>query len=444
MPTPTFTGKIPFVPPGFNNTNIGVGNVLIPRDLPYLTSPIIWDNPTKLPRQLNVTLDQILKNQGPYTTTTTMLIEVAGYTENLFWQSYVPQVRFYFQVPGRGTVEKIYSTEDPGWSLTPRTFRFPGKSIPGTSLSGVISNVTDLGVPTSVGIYFASAGDRVANEWRGVFVRFTLNISVRVNCTGSHLDSVICSEYCQDNLQECYTDERAYCFPGNIGSSEPCQNYVQNYIQNVRTDPGLDSDLTTYCKKYAGFGDLFKSNNQADIDLCACHMPQDQYDNFANQLFDLYPGFANLGLNKRCLIPQCADSPYKTVGTTKQCLVPKCINFASFTNNGTFDQSKITINQNAPGCANIVGPTPGPGPGPGPGPTPGPGPGPRPGPGPGPGPGPTPAPSGTNWALIIGIILGVVVLIIIIIVVVLLARPKASPPSPVPPNGEGALLISTE
>lgn len=435
MPTPTFTGKIPIVPAGFNNTT-NSGNTRVSRNLPYLSSPVIWDNPTKLPRQLNATLDQVLQNQGPYTVATTMTIEVAGSTKNLVWQTTRPMANFFFQSSDGRMISKTYNTLEPPSSLAPRTYYFPGPRIPGTSVSGIISTETDLGIPTSVDLLFVSGGDRVANEWTGVFVRFTLNIRVQFNCTGSYLDSVVCSEYCQANLQECLTDERAFCFPGNIGASKSCQQYVKNYIQGVRPSAELDDDLENYCKKYAGMGDLFESGNQVDIDLCACHMPQEQYDNFANQLFDLYPGFANLGQNPRCLVPQCAASAYKTTEIGKQCKVSPCINFVNFENNGTFDQSTIIIKQSGE-CADIVGPTPTPAP------TPTPVPGPTPTPAPTPTPTPSPSvPSRFNWNLIVGIILGAIILLMIIAIIIIATRPRPSPPllppfyNPLPEMGQ--------
>jgi uncharacterized integral membrane protein len=52
-------------------------------------------------------------------------------------------------------------------------------------------------------------------------------------------------------------------------------------------------------------------------------------------------------------LPQCASSAYTTVAIGKVCNVPKCLNIASFNNNGTFTNSKVTINQCDPACVNI-------------------------------------------------------------------------------------------
>jgi hypothetical protein len=84
-------------------------------------------------------------------------------------------------------------------------------------------------------------------------------------------------------------------------------------------------------------------------------MQEEQYTNFENSLFEAFPGFSALGFNKRCLVPGCSSSIFKNVDIKGgKCLPPKCMNIFSFNNNGTIDGSKVEINQNIEGCANLV------------------------------------------------------------------------------------------
>lgn len=189
-------------------------------------------------------------------------------------------------------------------------------------------------------------------------------MNLEVLCSELNLEQAICSQYCTTNLTSCVNDMVLYCFtpPSGqsaanmpIGTSLICQEFVQNYIQQNGPLAQFDQGLNSYCStKYQGFGDLFDSNNQTDQELCACHMPAAQYAAFEQQLTQLYPGFQNLGVVDECLLPQCASSQYKSTVTTAKCNLPQCINIASFNNNGTFNQSSVTINQSS-NCANIVG-----------------------------------------------------------------------------------------
>jgi hypothetical protein len=200
----------------------------------------------------------------------------------------------------------------------------------------------------------------------GYSLTLTVGISVTAECSGQNLESDFCREYCLGcNRQDCpcYVDMLNYCLPTSgpqpIGTSQLCQNFFSNYIQNINPTADIDSRLTRYCTtKYGGFGDLFNSNNQTDIELCACHMSQEQYDNFQAQLIQQFPGFGNLGLNERCLLPRCASTSFKTVSTGTQCNLPKCLNIVGLTNNGTFTQSPVIIDQTGE-CGNIIGEGPG-------------------------------------------------------------------------------------
>ena len=196
---------------------------------------------------------------------------------------------------------------------------------------------------------------------------FNLNITLTVDCTGQNLNNDFCSQYCTVNSDKCISDYVGYCLPSDgitppITSSKPCQDFIANYIQNSGPMSQIDNSLNNYCQsKYAGFGDLFSSTSLLDQNLCACHMPQKQYQNFEAQLEQTYPNFGNLGVVAQCMVPNCASSPYKSVITTGKCNLPQCLNITDFNNNGTFDHSNVVINQNSK-CANLVGSSPSPAP----------------------------------------------------------------------------------
>lgn len=185
----------------------------------------------------------------------------------------------------------------------------------------------------------------------------TLNIMVAINCTGSNLNNDLCSQYCLANPGACVSDQISYCLSGPnppITTNLPCQDFIANYIQNNGPIAQIDNAIGNYCqKKYKGFGDLFGSGNVLDMELCACHMPKEQYQNFEQELVKLYPGFGNIGLVDQCLLPQCASSRFKSLTTGVVCDLPQCLNIASFRNDGTFDNSTVIINQNSK-CANII------------------------------------------------------------------------------------------
>lgn len=208
----------------------------------------------------------------------------------------------------------------------------------------------------------------------------TLIFTLSVECIDQNLGTPICIEACQKCDKEsciCKLSFIDYCLPITppqitlldptglqelikpppIANSTVCQNFISDLIANVGPDARVDQGLNNYCQaKYKGFGDLFNGNpNQVDVQLCACHMPNQQYQNFEDQIDKDYPGLGNLGIEDRCLVPQCASSVYKSVQTGSICNVPKCLIINSFNNNGTFDNSTVNVNTNAAGCADITG-----------------------------------------------------------------------------------------
>jgi len=191
---------------------------------------------------------------------------------------------------------------------------------------------------------------------------FSMNITVTLKCGGQDLENSICTNYCNfnaDQRKNCLTPYVDYCFGTDpqIQNSIPCQNFFKNYNEEPGPDSRIDTAMSIYCNsKYEGFGSLFSSGDSVDIDVCACHMPEQQYENYVNEVIKLFPNFGSYlnssGINPRCLLAQCAGSDYKTTGIGKVCNIPKCITIASFTNSGTFDGGDININQTG-NCENI-------------------------------------------------------------------------------------------
>jgi hypothetical protein len=80
--------------------------------------------------------------------------------------------------------------------------------------------------------------------------------------------------------------------------------------------------------------------------LCACHFDQEVYDNYYNQLIQLYPQLANLA-TKQCLFPECTGvNLYKsyTMLNANVCPNISCINVSTLNNNGTISGG-VTIDQ---------------------------------------------------------------------------------------------------
>ena len=191
------------------------------------------------------------------------------------------------------------------------------------------------------------------SDFVNMLLTFTVDLQVGI-CNAQSINNPQCVNYCITNPINCKNDYINYCFSGEpkdmpIGSDAVCRNFVQNNGPTVEFDNGLK----TYCAaKYKGFGDLFGSSNEVDKDLCACHMPEEQYQSFAQEIFKIFEGFGSIGLIDQCLVPRCASGGFKSTITTKTCPLPACLNIVTFNNDGTFDNSNVQINQNVD-CANI-------------------------------------------------------------------------------------------
>ena len=210
-----------------------------------------------------------------------------------------------------------------------------------------------------------------ALPWSRDVTSFTLSaqlfVSVTVTCeTLEDLESGFCFNYCKDQnpviQNQCLPVYEKNCLidknsEGNLKSnlniftSEACQSFISQNIQNIGPNSDIDNALDAACKtNFVGFVDL-EAQPAAIVEICACHMNPTLYDELRKSILDEFPQFAAIAEKERCLYPKCVDSPYTTVNIGKQCMVPKCINIADITNKGTI-KGGTQIIQSAE-CANL-------------------------------------------------------------------------------------------
>ncbi|MEM3858100.1 MAG: hypothetical protein QW478_01695 [Candidatus Micrarchaeaceae archaeon] len=203
-----------------------------------------------------------------------------------------------------------------------------------------------------------SSGDPIKN----VTLIYEVRITTTLKCVNGYLETVPqCTNYCLNtsNLNNCYQDMVNWCLPYRIGYSNTCYKFFASYISSTKTIPAAVEDgLNEYCTKFKGLGDLLSSQSTNDINLCACHMRQQQYNNFAATVLSYYPGYTSYiqtpGFVTQCLLNQCANSPFKSFATTATCNLPQCLEIVTFNNDGTFNNSNVTINTSSD-CTKIVG-----------------------------------------------------------------------------------------
>ena len=187
-------------------------------------------------------------------------------------------------------------------------------------------------------------------------ITLQLNVTVKIICNDSDLETGFCPNYCMVNTTTCFQTYYNHCLVQtdsagdlNIFGSTGCQTFFADFIAANGPRKEIDNLLTPACiKKFPTFASLLASNKN-NIDLCACHLDQSLYDNLRKQIIVAFPGFAAVDENERCLFPQCADSPFPTIDIGPKCLLPNCININSINNDGTIN-GPVTINQNDQGC----------------------------------------------------------------------------------------------
>ena len=246
----------------------------------------------------------------------------------------------------------FFYQDDPGDNVTVDTSNI--------SISGALGNPPPL---DNYKINFGRIRTSCARyDFNNITLTFTVNLQVGL-CNAQSINNAQCVNYCNDanNLGTCLPDYLSYCLnptAPTIGTNLNCQNFFQTYLGNAKYGPNakIDNGLNAYCAaKYKNFADLFNGTNQIDKDLCGCHMPNELYVQFASELSQRYPSLSNLGnlgVNNRCIVPQCSSSPYPSTVSRITCALPNCLNVATFNNDGTL--GPVTVNQSG-NCASISG-----------------------------------------------------------------------------------------
>lgn len=360
MPLPIFTGTATFLPQEFDSATFGIDS---PRanqlfTLPFATQAIRWNDLTNTPTDLwSRNLSYIYERPELYEVTTTMRVHARGEIEwPLGFQQPGAEVTFLYP-PGRQLEQRRYGAVPVGDLTSNRWTHLPYSD----DYFQFNDEVTD-DLQTRIR-FFAWGLDPPfgSKQWRRVTVEITLYISVRLRCVGENLNDPVCLELCGREISSCFEDRVSFCFDSTdrIKTDPDCQQYFQNYVEQQGPTSQLDAALLNYCDRFTGFSDLTRNGTEVEKQLCACSLEQSQYDALGGQLFDEFPGYSNIGMNRRCLFPDCAKTPYKTIRTAT-CDVPDCINFFSWFLNGTFDRSSITVNQEIEGCGGLTqeaGPT---------------------------------------------------------------------------------------
>mgnify|MGYP000916884479 FL=1 len=174
------------------------------------------------------------------------------------------------------------------------------------------------------------------------------HVTVELDCSYSTLRTPICMAVCKESPGECLSSFREFCFPQNAEYTPECTEFIGNYISRRGVDKDTEADITRFCaRRFKGFNELFQPDVSPHIqELCACHMPKEQYENYARQLRNRVP---TVRLADRCLIPGCGASSVKSSDTSSPCLYPDCVSSVKFNPDGGYVESSMVI-RNTPVC----------------------------------------------------------------------------------------------
>jgi len=152
-----------------------------------------------------------------------------------------------------------------------------------------------------------------------------------------------------------------YCTqPGkNLIHDTLCYDFLSHYISGVGSTVSLDTYLKSYCSnKFPGEGlGLFNSANKGtiiddkDYNICACNMPESEYEIFLTSLTKAFPTVtkASLGsIRPNCILPACVLSNFKnsSLGTPPDaCPVPQCLSIVNLKDSKI--EGDVEINQSA-------------------------------------------------------------------------------------------------
>jgi hypothetical protein len=196
-----------------------------------------------------------------------------------------------------------------------------------------------------------------------VTIEVIIEISVFIDsyCL-SNFENNICQTYCGANQDLCIPLSLNYCFntitpfTSKIFNGDFCPNFIQTALSQGKGSLVYDRKINQFCKSMGVTPSNYKevttgAGKDPNLDikikqLCACHFDQEVYDNYYNQLIQLYPQLANLA-TKQCLFPECTGvNLYKsyTMLNANVCPNISCINVSTLNNNGTISGG-VTIDQ---------------------------------------------------------------------------------------------------
>ena len=198
-----------------------------------------------------------------------------------------------------------------------------------TSTTGVIQTITSSSDCTGsgCGCAFQSKGG-----WKGV------TIDLRIDVVADLLD---------------------YCTQGQNISQDMCYNYISDYITSQGPSQAISTYLADYCANKYPNGNLSLFNDpsilgQKDYAICACNMPDQDYQQFYQSIDDKFPNLALGSIRANCLLPACVTSPFKS-NELDGCPIPQCLEVVDI--NSSNIVGNVKINQSA-NCAQygIMGP----------------------------------------------------------------------------------------
>lgn len=374
----------------FSNTAVPTGDGVSPTSgtsstiAPY-TAPIVWNSTTNEPipqylqgQTVNEIRDNITNGNIPGTMIYTIDFNITSGYQPYFAGSIPSLTINLYYTDGNG----VFLGPTPSFVMTSETNTSGGSDLtygaPYCAAQCPSKTLLETEVPLKTNYITATAFNQCATpgtcnayEAQNVTLVMTVNVTLTITCeAGSQLDNVngFCYNYCisnitTKNLQDCYSEYRNYCLvnntdPSNINifNNQTCLLFFKNYFGQIGPNATTDNDLEIPCSAKFPFPSIDAYNkevNQNIVDICACHLPKQNYVNLRNSLVEQFPGFQYDPEDERCLFPPCSSSSFLTTKIGKVCVVPACINLASVTNNGDLDNSKVTINQSAD-CANAV------------------------------------------------------------------------------------------
>lgn len=143
-----------------------------------------------------------------------------------------------------------------------------------------------------------------------------------------------------------------FCTTGVNIHEDICYNYISDYISV--TPSGATQHMSDYMGEYCNTkypnGDLSLFNSietigdEKDYNICACNMPQKNYDEFYASAQGYYSDLNFGSIRYACLFPPCVNSDFMPNNLDK-CPVPQCLNVVVL--DGNEIEGDVEINQKA-------------------------------------------------------------------------------------------------